>query len=187
MDGRVPLRGQLRQGVGEPSVLATDGRGGRTRFGPSQVSPEGDLERQVEDDGDRRTTVSSRHAEQLGTRPRLDVGRVDHGEAATSQAHGEDAMEQVERVVGGGLRVRIVGDHGAQRIGREDLGGGEVAAGEGRLAAGRDADQQHQRISRDYLDQAGWLRKAVTNTALSGFFSTDRTIKEYNEKIWKLK
>jgi starch phosphorylase len=48
-------------------------------------------------------------------------------------------------------------------------------------------DSAHQRISRDYLDQAGWLRKAVTNTAMSGFFSTDRTIKEYNEKIWKLK
>ena len=44
-----------------------------------------------------------------------------------------------------------------------------------------------QRVSQDYRDQAGWLRKAVTNTALSGFFSTDRTIREYNEKIWKLK
>jgi len=42
-------------------------------------------------------------------------------------------------------------------------------------------------ISRDYQDQDLWLRKAITNTALSGFFSTDRTIAQYNELVWKLK
>ncbi len=31
-----------------------------------------------------------------------------------------------------------------------------------------------------------WNRMAVTNTAKSGYFSSDRTILEYNEKIWKL-
>ena len=31
-----------------------------------------------------------------------------------------------------------------------------------------------------------WVKKAVINTAKSGFFSSDRTIEEYNEKIWNL-
>jgi len=32
-----------------------------------------------------------------------------------------------------------------------------------------------------------WQRMAVMNTAKSGFFSSDRTIKEYNDRIWHLK
>jgi starch phosphorylase len=47
--------------------------------------------------------------------------------------------------------------------------------------------QTHHRISLDYQNKELWLKKAITNTAMSGFFSTDRTISEYNEKIWKLK
>lgn len=46
--------------------------------------------------------------------------------------------------------------------------------------------QTHERISKDYQDRAKWLEMAVNNTAMSGFFSSDRTINEYNEKIWKL-
>jgi len=48
------------------------------------------------------------------------------------------------------------------------------------------AQAQH-RVGQDYQDKEQWLKKAITNTAMSGFFSTDRTIAEYNEKIWKLK
>jgi len=47
--------------------------------------------------------------------------------------------------------------------------------------------QAHDRVSQDYQDRELWLKKAITNTAMSGYFSTDRTIAEYNEKIWKLK
>jgi len=31
-----------------------------------------------------------------------------------------------------------------------------------------------------------WMRKAIINTAKSGYFSSDRTIMEYNEKVWEL-
>ena len=43
-------------------------------------------------------------------------------------------------------------------------------------------------LSHDYAKNHGlWLRKAIINTAQSGVFSSDRTIKEYNDKIWHLK
>lgn len=37
-----------------------------------------------------------------------------------------------------------------------------------------------------YRDTERWKRLAAANTAFSGVFSSDRTIQEYNEKIWKL-
>lgn len=42
------------------------------------------------------------------------------------------------------------------------------------------------RVNEDYQNKEKWTRMAVTNTALSGIFSSDRTISEYNEKIWGL-
>ncbi len=44
-----------------------------------------------------------------------------------------------------------------------------------------------KKIDGDYTDKDLWLRKAVLNTACSGGFSSDRTIREYNDKIWHLK
>ena len=39
----------------------------------------------------------------------------------------------------------------------------------------------------DYAcDPIGWLKKCLMNTAKAGFFSSDRTISEYNRDIWKL-
>lgn len=43
-----------------------------------------------------------------------------------------------------------------------------------------------QQVSADYQNRALWLEKAIMNTACSGYFSSDRTILEYNEKIWHL-
>ena len=38
----------------------------------------------------------------------------------------------------------------------------------------------------DYEDRESWLRMSLVNTAKSGFFSSDRTISEYNRDIWKI-
>ncbi len=46
--------------------------------------------------------------------------------------------------------------------------------------------QTHEQISKDYQDRKTWIAKQIMNTAMAGFFSSDRTINEYNEKIWKL-
>ncbi len=37
-----------------------------------------------------------------------------------------------------------------------------------------------------YRDRESWIHKSILNTASSGYFSTDRTMREYNEDIWKL-
>ncbi|MBQ7564061.1 MAG: glycogen/starch/alpha-glucan family phosphorylase [Lachnospiraceae bacterium] len=40
---------------------------------------------------------------------------------------------------------------------------------------------------KDYEDTAKWKRMMLVNIAKAGFFSSDRTIEEYNRDIWKLK
>ncbi|MCR5503493.1 MAG: glycogen/starch/alpha-glucan family phosphorylase [Lachnospiraceae bacterium] len=42
------------------------------------------------------------------------------------------------------------------------------------------------RMIEDYEDRAKWKRMMLVNIAKAGFFSSDRTIREYNEDIWKL-
>ena len=44
----------------------------------------------------------------------------------------------------------------------------------------------NRRIMDDYQNREKWLRMAVINTAKSGYFSSDRTIDEYNKTIWKI-
>ncbi|MEG0165426.1 glycogen/starch/alpha-glucan phosphorylase [Anaerorhabdus sp.] len=39
----------------------------------------------------------------------------------------------------------------------------------------------------DYEDQENWKKKMLVNIAKAGFFSSDRTINDYNQDIWKLK
>ena len=37
-----------------------------------------------------------------------------------------------------------------------------------------------------YQNRSAWLKMSIMNTAKSGFFSTDRTMEEYNKDIWHL-
>lgn len=41
-------------------------------------------------------------------------------------------------------------------------------------------------VAREFKNKALWNKKAVINTATAGFFSSDRTIAEYNKYIWNL-
>jgi len=39
----------------------------------------------------------------------------------------------------------------------------------------------------DYKDRQSWAKKMLVNISKAGFFSSDRTIEQYNNDIWKLK
>ena len=47
-------------------------------------------------------------------------------------------------------------------------------------------DHTLDQVFRAYEDRPRWNRMAVHNTARAGFFSSDRTIEEYNRLIWHL-
>lgn len=38
----------------------------------------------------------------------------------------------------------------------------------------------------DYTDREAWAKKMLVNISKAGYFSSDRTIEEYNKDIWKL-
>lgn len=45
----------------------------------------------------------------------------------------------------------------------------------------------HEKVNQAFKNKQDWLRKSIINIAMSGHFSSDRTIKEYAEDIWHIK
>ena len=44
----------------------------------------------------------------------------------------------------------------------------------------------HEKLNKDYRNKLEWSRKCLKNIANSGFFSSDRTIVNYADNIWKI-
>ncbi|MFZ2169901.1 MAG: glycogen/starch/alpha-glucan phosphorylase [Methylococcaceae bacterium] len=47
--------------------------------------------------------------------------------------------------------------------------------------------EAQKRVEAAFQDKERWIKMSILNCAASGKFSTDRTIAEYNDEIWKLK
>ncbi len=47
--------------------------------------------------------------------------------------------------------------------------------------------QAQEKINELYKDQKKWVKMAIINVAKSGFFTTDRTMRQYNDEIWHTK
>ena len=50
----------------------------------------------------------------------------------------------------------------------------------------KDYIQVKEKAFADYEDRNAWAKKMLVNIGKAGFFSSDRTISQYNEDIWKL-
>ena len=50
----------------------------------------------------------------------------------------------------------------------------------------KDYIRTKDRVLRDYEKRRKWKQMSLVNIAMAGFFSSDRTIREYNRDIWKL-
>ena len=51
----------------------------------------------------------------------------------------------------------------------------------------REYIETKEKVYQDYENQDEWNKKVLVNIAKAGFFSSDRTIEQYNKDIWKLK
>ena len=45
----------------------------------------------------------------------------------------------------------------------------------------------HEKAVKLYADHRNWARMSLLNTAASGYFAADRSIREYADRIWKIK
>jgi len=50
----------------------------------------------------------------------------------------------------------------------------------------KDYLEKKERVYADYEDRLVWAKKMLINISKAGYFSSDRTIEEYNRDIWKL-
>ena len=45
----------------------------------------------------------------------------------------------------------------------------------------------HKKVDKVYLDKMSWAKKSLNNIASAGIFASDRSIREYADRIWGLK
>lgn len=46
--------------------------------------------------------------------------------------------------------------------------------------------EEKEKALKDYEDRKAWAKKMLINISKAGFFSSDRTIAQYNDEVWKL-
>ena len=61
---------------------------------------------------------------------------------------------------------------------------------EGKVVSAAPTESIHLELKKmfdDFNDRESWYKKELVNIAKAGYFSSDRTIEQYNKDIWKLK
>lgn len=93
----------------------------------------------------------------------------------------EDIRKAVDFIVSDELKA-IGNSEYLERLHRELIGKDWFMT----LLDWRDYMETKERMLEDYEDQKAWAAKMLANISKAGFFSSDRTIVQYNEDIWKL-
>ena len=86
-----------------------------------------------------------------------------------------------------GLRHGIAGVNFGEIADSLTVGGGGNADHYKVLADFQSYCDAHYRLDKAYGDKERWARMSLMNTANAGFFSSDRSVKEYATRIWNLK
>ena len=86
-----------------------------------------------------------------------------------------------------GLRHGIAGVNFGEIADSLTVGGGGNADHYKVLADFQSYCDAHDRLDKAYGDKERWARMSLMNTANAGFFSSDRSVKEYATRIWNLK
>lgn len=86
-----------------------------------------------------------------------------------------------------GLRSGIAGVYFGEIADSLTVGGGGNADHYKVLADFQSYCDAHDRLDKAYSDRERWGRMSLMNTANAGFFSSDRSVKEYATRIWNLK
>jgi starch phosphorylase len=54
------------------------------------------------------------------------------------------------------------------------------------VADSADYSRAQNAVDQAWRNPTGWTRSSITNTMCCGFFSSDRSIADYAERIWNL-
>ena len=138
-----PLGLDARSFLGQgPHLPADDALRHRLVPGPIAALPL--RHRHLEHHADGRQPVAAREREPPSASLGVEPERVDHRGEPAAEPLDDDALQQVERVVGGRQVVDPVTDERAQRIARHDLAGREVRGRPRRLPRAGGSHEHHQ-------------------------------------------
>ena len=120
----------------------------------------------------------------FGRKPQDVIDLYEAGTYSSKEIYEEDALihKLVDFITGEEL-LAIGGEESLTRLHRELIGKDWFMT----LLDTKEYITTKEKVYADYEDRKTWNKKALINIAKAGFFSSDRTIAQYNEEIWKLK
>lgn len=120
----------------------------------------------------------------FGRKPQDVIDLYEAGTYSSKEIYEEDALihKLVDFITGEEL-LAIGDEESLTRLHRELIGKDWFMT----LLDTKEYITTKEKVYADYEDRKRWNKKALINIAKAGFFSSDRTIAQYNEDIWKLK
>ena len=120
----------------------------------------------------------------FGRKPQDVIDLYEAGTYSSKEIYEEDALihKLVDFITGEEL-LAIGDEESLTRLHRELIGKDWFMT----LLDTKEYITTKEKVYADYEDRRTWNKKALINIAKAGFFSSDRTIAQYNEDIWKLK
>lgn len=120
----------------------------------------------------------------FGRKPQDVIDLYEAGTYSSKEIYEEDALihKLVDFITGEEL-LAIGDEESLTRLHRELIGKDWFMT----LLDTKEYITTKEKVYADYEDRKTWNKKALINIAKAGFFSSDRTIAQYNKDIWKLK